>query len=82
MYLLELDSKKREILYTGYNKDAYKNAAEAYANREREVRDDQDIHVVLVSTPSLHELKTAYPSFFLDSTGFIQLLRQQIFGQE
>jgi ppGpp synthetase/RelA/SpoT-type nucleotidyltranferase len=81
MYLLELDSQKREITYEGFSRDAFANAAEAYSKRERETKDNEDLHVVLVSVASLNELKRAYPSYFLDSSGFITVMRQQIFGR-
>ena len=80
MYLLELDSQKRAVTYEGYPKEAFSSAAEAYSKRERETKDDQDIQVVLVSVASLNELKIAYPSYFLDSSGFIQVMREEIFG--
>jgi putative GTP pyrophosphokinase len=79
-YLLELDSQKREISYVGYAKKDFKKASDDYAEIEREHRNKDDVHVVLVSVESLDDLKSAYPSFFLDSTGFIDLIRQQLFG--
>lgn len=80
LYLLELDSQKREIRYVGYTKENFKEASEAYAESERANQKKEDIHVVLVSAESLADLKSAYPSFFLDSAGFIDLIRQQVFG--
>lgn len=82
LYLLELDSKAREIRYTGFSRADFTGAAEAYRSLERQHKENQDIHIVLVSVKSLRELKTAYPSYFLDSSGFIQVMRQQIYGQE
>jgi ppGpp synthetase/RelA/SpoT-type nucleotidyltranferase len=80
LYLLELNSEKREIKYVGYAKQDFKKASEAYAEKERENKNKEDIHVVLVSAESLEDLKSAYPSFFLDSAGFIELIRDQVFG--
>lgn len=80
LYLLELDSQKREIRYMGYAKEDFKEASSDYAEKEREYEKNEDIHIVLVSAESLGELKSAYPSFFLDSTGFIALIQQQVFG--
>jgi ppGpp synthetase/RelA/SpoT-type nucleotidyltranferase len=80
LYLLELDSQKREINYMGYKKEDFKQASSAYSEAEREHQNKEDIHVVLVSVESLNDLKSAYPSFFLDSTGFIDLIREQLFG--
>jgi hypothetical protein len=75
-----LDSQKREIRYVGYSKEDFKKAASDYADTEREHQNEEDFHVVLVSVESLNDLKSAYPSFFLDSTGFIDLIRDQIFS--
>jgi ppGpp synthetase/RelA/SpoT-type nucleotidyltranferase len=80
LYLLVLNSQKREINYVGYKKADFKQASNDYAEREREHKDEEDVHVVLVSAESLKDLKSAYPSFFLDSTGFIDLIREQVFG--
>jgi putative GTP pyrophosphokinase len=80
LYLLELDSKKREVVYVGYTRADFKKASEDYAAKERENKNKEDIHVVLVSAESLSDLKSAYPSFFLDSAGFIDLIRDQVFG--
>lgn len=81
LYLLVLDSKKREINYVGYTKKDFKQATDRYAELEREHQNKEDVHVVLVSVESLQDLKSAYPSFFLDSTGFIDLIREQVFTQ-
>lgn len=80
LYLLELDSQKREIVYVGYAKKDFKKASEAYAEKELKNKNKEDVHVVLVSAESLSDLKSAYPSFFLDSAGFIDLIQTQVFG--
>lgn len=80
VYLLELNSQKREIGYMGYAKEDFKKASDEYAERERESRNSEDIHVVLVSAESLSDLKSAYPSYFLNSAGFIDLIQQKVFG--
>lgn len=80
MYLLVLDSQKREIRYVGYGRADVTKASEDYAEREREYQNAEDVNVVLVSAESLGDLKSAYPSYFLDSAGFIDLIRDQVFG--
>ncbi len=80
LYLLELDSQKREINYMGYSRADFKQASADYSETEREHKNEPDVHVVLVSVESLDDLKSAYPSFFLDSTGFIALIQEQLFG--
>lgn len=80
LYLLELDSQKREINYMGYSKADFKEASDAYREAERAHKNKDDVHVILVSVESLNDLKSAYPSFFLDSAGFIDLIRERLFG--
>lgn len=80
LFLLELDSQKREVNYRGYANADFKQASSDYSEAERAHQNKDDIHVVLVSVESLDELKSAYPSFFLDSTGFIDLIQEQLFG--
>jgi putative GTP pyrophosphokinase len=82
MYLLELHAQKREIGYMGYAKGDFKKASEEYAEKERANQNNPDIHIVLVSAESLSDLKSAYPSFFLNSTGFLDLIQKQVFNSE
>ena len=79
-FLLELDSQKPEITYVGFAREDFKKATEMYAEKEREHSNEENMHVVLVSAESLKDLKSAYPSYFLDSAGFIDLIREQVFG--
>jgi ppGpp synthetase/RelA/SpoT-type nucleotidyltranferase len=80
MYLMELDSAKRQINYRGFAKTEFQEASAEYADLERQYKDNPEIHVVLVSVGSLEELREAYPSYFLNSSGFIELMREQIYG--
>jgi hypothetical protein len=82
LYLLQLDSKERKIQYSGFSNEDFRKAAEKYRSMERENGENLDVHIVLVSVGSLKQLKTAYPSYFLDSSGFIQVMRQQIYTHE
>ncbi|QNI34323.1 RelA/SpoT domain-containing protein [Alloacidobacterium dinghuense] len=80
LYLLELHAQNREIGYMGYGKEDFKKASEEYAEKEQANRNNEDIHIVLVTAESLSDLKSAYPSFFLNSVGFIDLINEQVFG--
>jgi ppGpp synthetase/RelA/SpoT-type nucleotidyltranferase len=82
MYLLELNSRDRTIVYDGFPKEEFKRASEQYARRESEIRESEDIHVVLVAVSALNELRSAYPSYFLDSSGFIDVMQREIYGQQ
>lgn len=79
-YILELDASKREIGYVGYAKEDFKKATAEYAEKERDNRNNENINVVLVSADSLGSLKSAYPSYFLNSVGFIDLIQRKVFG--
>jgi putative GTP pyrophosphokinase len=82
MYLLELNSRDRTIMYDGFPKEEFRRASEAYSKRESEIRDSEDIQVVLVAVSALNELRSAYPSYFLDSSGFIDVMRREIYEQQ
>jgi ppGpp synthetase/RelA/SpoT-type nucleotidyltranferase len=75
-YLLILDAANQQVVYYGYPEQRFKDAAQDYAQHERDNRDNKDVHVVLVKVASVNELKQAYPSYFLDSTVFVTLVKQ------
>jgi ppGpp synthetase/RelA/SpoT-type nucleotidyltranferase len=78
LYLLELNSQTRDIKYRIYNKADFKDAVADYGSVERQFSRDPDVHVVLVSVASLAMLKSAYPSFFLDTTIFVELIKEAV----
>jgi hypothetical protein len=68
-YLLELDPVRRTVKVTGYKAHEFEDASDAYASAERSAA-DYGGDSVLVSAKSINELKSAYPSYFLDLTMF------------
>jgi len=76
LYLLTLNSQQRKMQYRGFKQSDFPLATQAYAQEERQYREDADVHVVLVAVRSINELKAAYPSYFLDSGKFIAVVRQ------
>jgi len=70
--LLVLDVDKRELIQTPFDKKKLVEATERYLEIEQETQGDPMIQVVLVSTDSIQALKAAYPSYYLDTTEFIE----------
>ena len=81
VYLLILDAQKRHIKYQGFREAQFDQATEEYSNAEKIHYDDPDVNVVLVAVSSLDDLKGAYPSYFLDSSNFIALIKQLLESQ-
>ncbi|MGD1095583.1 MAG: RelA/SpoT domain-containing protein [Bryobacteraceae bacterium] len=76
LYLMTLDSQERKVHYKGYKQEDFNTARKDYAQEELSHRRNDDVHVVLVAVKSINELREAYPSYFLDSTKFITLVRE------
>ena len=53
-------------------------AADAYSALERATEDQPRKDVVLVSAESLASLRRAYPNYFLDTTAFVESVREAI----
>jgi len=77
-FLLELDSKKNEILVGQYATGELNKATEKYLERENRARHEKEYDVVLVSAKSVHDLKAAYPNYFADSKEFLKYLNRAI----
>ena len=60
---------RRTVKVTGYKAHEFEDASDAYASAERSAA-DYGGDSVLVSAKSINELKSAYPSYFLDLTMF------------
>lgn len=78
LYLLELNAEQNTVGYTKFPKHQYVDALAAYAAAERRNVNDVNIHVVLVSVRDIESLRSAYPSYFLDMTEFIALIREAL----
>ncbi len=75
-YLLELDSRNGSVRYDVFSPNEFAEAAGQYASLERRTENNEDIHVVLVNVGDFRSLRLAYPSYFLDATEFIELIRE------
>ena len=69
-YLLNVDYDKRIVNVTSYSKDEFVIASQEYAKLECGIENQKNA-VVLVSAKSLKELRDAYPSYFIDTTEFL-----------
>ena len=70
-YLLVLDSNKREIAITGFDKTLQERASAQYLQTEREIGDEPGVNAVLVIVDDLRALRRAYPNYFLDTKMFL-----------
>ncbi len=72
-YLLNIDFKTKRVNITSFPKEKEEEASQIYSEQEKQIEDDKNA-VVLVSVPKMKELQEAYPSYFLDTTEFIQVI--------
>lgn len=72
-YILNIDLEKRIVAVNAY--DDSEIATDAYVNMEKNIQDNKNA-VVLVSASSIKSLREAYPSFFLDTSEFINALEK------
>ena len=72
--LVEIDLEIREVTHTRFAEDDGDAAEQAYTEAEKRSIDQEHKVVALVSTNRLRELENAYPNYFADASGFLQLL--------
>ena len=75
-HLLMLDMEKKIVRVKTFSRNNLDKANEAYFQIERRIQDGANIQAVLVSTVSLDALRSAYPSYFLDTQWFISYLNR------
>jgi hypothetical protein len=69
-YLITLDPLDQVVHVEGFKKDEIFEASVRYAEAERRLAKNSKTQIVLVSVPSVHALKRAYPNYFMDSQAF------------
>jgi hypothetical protein len=79
-YLLSLDPIKERLSVFGYMKNDLDRASEEYLKIEREIAGN-NFDVVLVSAESLEALRRAYPNYYLDTTIFLDLVKDTVGSQ-
>ena len=77
-FLLSLDNINRRLSVAGYKHKELKQASEAYANKERQIRDKPGMDAVLVSVDSIRSLQRAYPNYFADTRIFVAELEKAL----
>lgn len=70
--LILLNVKKREIEIKVFGSKNIDNANIEFTNLERKHINDDNIQVALISTKNIHELRNAYPNYFLDTEMFMK----------
>src|SRR3990172_13434769 len=74
--LLSLDNVRELLNIAGYNRKELAQASEAYAMKEKEIRDNKGTDAVLVSVDSVRNLRRAYPNYFADTRRFASELKK------
>ena len=61
-----------------FSQDSMLIANVRYAELEKKNRDSPELQTVLVSVDSIGALRTAYPNYYLDVSGFLEELRNVV----
>lgn len=77
-YILILDADKKNVTVRSYTDSDLSNAQTEYLELEKSNATNPHVQVVQVAVDSIDLLKTAYPNYYLDTTVFLQVLRQLI----
>jgi len=72
-YLIHINVLKKNVSITTFLKKDYEIATEEYLKLEKKIKENESA-VVLVSASSIKSLREAYPSYFLDTSEFINSL--------
>lgn len=70
--LMLLNVKDKEIEIKVFESKDLDNANIEFTNLERKHLNDENIQIALVSTKNIHELRNAYPNYFLDTKMFMK----------
>lgn len=81
-FLLTLDIGARRIKIDSFAKSESEAAADRYSLVEKENLGKADVQTVLVSVDSLEALRLAYPNYYLDTSAFVELVRQDMEAYE
>jgi len=77
-FLLQLDLNSRNIRVTSFIKDQIAEAQKTYLEVEAANKDNPQMQTVLVSVDSIAALPKAYPSYYLDISEFVTVLKKII----
>lgn len=74
-YLLNISISNKNVTISVFKKNQFEIASNEYIKLERTIKENENA-VVLVSATSIKTLKKAYPSYFLDTSEFIQAIEK------
>ncbi|MEZ7515141.1 RelA/SpoT domain-containing protein [Flavobacterium frigidarium] len=74
-YLLNINIIEMFVNIQVFNKNQFEHATSEYLKLEKSINENENA-VVLVSATSIKTLKKAYPSYFLDTSEFIQAIEK------
>ena len=77
-FLMELDPTKRTLQVFQFTKKGLMEAQEQYKLKEKEVENDPQIQVVLVSVERVNDLRKAYPNYFVDTKEFVKAVQKEL----
>jgi putative GTP pyrophosphokinase len=82
-HLVTLNIKEKNVNIQSFTANHFDLANERYTELERESSNGNSKQVVLVSTESIHELRDAFPNYFLDTREFLKHmdLIQKLFNE-
>ena len=75
-FLLELDIVRGRLNLSGYTKDQEEEAISNYEKAEKRNQGKKEYDVVLVGADTIHDLKKAYPNYFVDTREFLVNLQK------
>lgn len=75
-YILNIDYERGKVVIMTFSKEEEKKATHKYSVLEKQI-EGKNQAVVLVSVPKLQELHEAYPSYFLDTKNFIEIIEKE-----
>jgi ppGpp synthetase/RelA/SpoT-type nucleotidyltranferase len=79
-FLLELNSKESTVTISAFSANQSELANQKYTEIETKISEKEGAQAVLVSVDSISGLRKAYPNYFLDTTTFIELLDEALYG--
>lgn len=77
-FLLKLEPNKGLVTVTGFKRPQMEEAADAYLEAEKSIKEEKGSEAVLVSVDSIAALRRAYPNYFLDTDLFLDALRDTL----
>jgi ppGpp synthetase/RelA/SpoT-type nucleotidyltranferase len=81
-HLIILNSLEKTVQIKAYDRERFDQAMKDYSQVEAEAAKGKKIEPVLVSAGPIDELRKAYPNFFLDIGGFMDVVREIVKKQK